>query len=921
MRNAYLTRSRLVVEIPKGMARPPFGVNEDDVWEVPPNFDFISEAIWRLATMNSVEARGSQEVVFPLVARAMELGATSVNDPTAEICLPDGTLAWCDGGPLYLWDDHDARVGERLVIPRLAIRQGALSPVRNRAVTGDLAPDQLAAVGDPTIRARIIAPAGSGKTRVLTERVRHLVGSGVPTGAIVLMAYNKRAEEEMRARTSDLADLEIRTIDSLVLAVVNGTRGFLESDDPRRLISETDVRGIISQLVKFPRRTNVDPVGPWMSALTQARLGLESPDDVEAAYGGDVEGFAEFYPLFRAHLRENSLADFNEIVLLSVERLLREPRVRLAAERKTEVLLVDEFQDLTPAHMLLLRLLAGPTLSVFAVGDDDQTIYGFNGASPEWLVDFSDHVPQAVHHALVVNYRCPAPVVVATTNLLSRNHFRVRKQIRPGPLNVRDPKSLVVEKTEDQADAVVDHVKSLLSSGAHPSDITVLSRVNVGLLPPLVALQMAGVPVNLRDSENLLGGSGIDAVLAWLRLATKPESFSSNDLILAARRPGRGIHPEIMKWLGKQRSLDQLRAMHEQLQEPAATKVGGFFEDLKRLQSEVKIGTTASALTLLNGRIGLGAVLASLDEGRSAGVRAANSDGVRSLMALARLHPEATTFETWMRQMLLMTQDAEGVALSSVHKVKGLEWPHVIVYDASEDVFPHRLSSDLEEERRVFHVAITRCQESLLITAEPSTPSIFLSEMDAPQSQPSVPISSTITRKPAPLTAPVKASRGSGRSLPRPSSRPPVVKASVGLRFRWSGYDCIVGEVNGFGAVVALGPNKITVEFGERVTVLGSYRTLAPDDGAVAAQTVEHKQNGPMSATPDLRDALKKWRREQALAEGAPAFVVFYDTTLDELCETLPQTTSELRWVKGFGPVKVEKYGDSVLAIISENLL
>jgi hypothetical protein len=361
--------------------------------------------------------------------------------------------------------------------------------------------------------------------------------------------------------------------------------------------------------------------------------------------------------------------------------------------------------------------------------------------------------------------------------------------------------------------------------------------------------------------------------------------------------------------------------MHEQLKEPAANKVGGFIEDLKRLQAEVTTGTTASALELLNGKIGLGAVLASLDEGRPAGVRAANSDGVRSLMALAQLHTEASTFETWMREMLSMTQDAEGVALSSVHKVKGLEWSHVIVFDASEDVFPHRLSIDLEEERRVFHVAISRCQKSLLITTEPSAPSIFLSEMQAPQSQPSVPNSSAVTRKSAPLTPSVNGSRGSGRSSPRLPSRPPVVKASVGLRFRWSGYDCTVGEVNGYGAVVALGPNNVTVEFGERVTVLGNYRTLAADDGAGAAQPVKQSQSGLVSANPGLRDSLKKWRREQALAEGAPAFVVFYDTTLDELCERLPQTTSELRRVKGFGPVKVEKYGDSVLAIISENLL
>ncbi len=146
------------------------------------------------------------------------------------------------------------------------------------------------------------------------------------------------------------------------------------------------------------------------------------------------------------------------------------------------------------------------------------------------------------------------------------------------------------------------------------------------------------------------------------------------------------------------------------------------------------------------------------------------------------------------------------------------------------------------------------------------------------------------------------------------------MKASVGLRFRWSGYDCTVGEVNGYGAVVALAPttSRSSSASGSRCW---ATRTLAADDGAGAAQPVKQSQSGLVSASPGLRDSLKKWRREQALAEGAPAFVVFYDTTLDELCKLLPQTTSELRRVKGFGPVKVEKYGDSVLAIISENLL
>src|ERR1035438_2788951 len=107
--------------------------------------------------------------------------------------------------------------------------------------------------------------------------------------------------------------------------------------------------------------------------------------------------------------------------------------------------------------MLLVRLLAGPALSVFAVGDDDQTICGFNGASPEWLVNFHEHVPHAAHHALEVNYRCPAPVVRAVSNLLSHNAFRVEKQVRPGPLNVTEPESLAVLKLENQTVEVTHH--------------------------------------------------------------------------------------------------------------------------------------------------------------------------------------------------------------------------------------------------------------------------------------------------------------------------------------------------------------------------------------------------------------------------------------------------------------------------------
>lgn len=223
---------------------------------------------------------------------------------------------------------------------------------------------------------------------MLTERARHVLRAGVPAESLLLVAFNKRAQEETRQRSAEGSLLQIQTLNALALGILNGTNGFQSRGTRLQTINERDVREILSNYVKFPRKTNTDPAAAWIDALTEVRLGLRSPRVVEREYGGDIEGFADFFPLYRQHLADHAQVDFDEQIYLAIQVLLREPKARLSAERRAEVLLVDEFQDLTPAPMLLLRLLAGPSLSIFAVGDDDQTIYGYSGATPEWLVQF-----------------------------------------------------------------------------------------------------------------------------------------------------------------------------------------------------------------------------------------------------------------------------------------------------------------------------------------------------------------------------------------------------------------------------------------------------------------------------------------------------------------------------------------------------
>ena len=159
------------------------------------------------------------------------------------------------------------------------------------------------------------------------------------------------------------------------------------------------MRRLLGGLISFPKRAETDPVAPWIEALGRVRLGLAAPSTVEAEMP-DVSDLDRVARSYRGQLAERGVVDFDEQVTGAIERLLADPAFRLRMQRFARVLLVDEFQDLTPAHMLLIRLLSGPAGAVFGVGDDDQTIYGYAGATPRWLVDFGSWFPGASMHSL-----------------------------------------------------------------------------------------------------------------------------------------------------------------------------------------------------------------------------------------------------------------------------------------------------------------------------------------------------------------------------------------------------------------------------------------------------------------------------------------------------------------------------------------
>ena len=884
-------------------------VDERRTFEVGPGHRFPFDELAAVLWSNAIDAR-STAGHWPIVDAAVALGArVSDSGDDGDVVAPDLGPIWLDGGPLR---HVDARVGADIsVVHAVQLEHGRWGVAEPNVTAAELAPDQLAAVTHSGGAARIIAPAGSGKTRVLTERARHLVDVWrLPPSAITLVAFNKRAQEEMRARTSDLSGVQVRTLNSIALAIVNGSPPFAAQPRTWRTIDEPDVRRVLQRFVSTPRRRNTDPMAPWIDALSLVRLGLVDPVEVEASYGGDVDGLADVYPQFRAALERDGAVDFDGQIDRAIEVLLTQPEARRVAQRANRVLLVDEFQDLTPAHLLLIRLLAAPGGAVFGVGDDDQTIYGYNGADPAWLIDYRRWFPGAGDHPLEVNYRCPAGVVEVADRLLRHNRRRVAKTIRAAS---EDPEGWSAGGGDDPVGATVDRVAEVLAAGAVANDVAVLTRVNATIAPVQVALAEAGVGFSGGVGTEFADRTAIRAALAWLRLA-RGSSFSDDDLDEALRRPSRSLHPRIAEWVREQRDVASLERLADRLtNERDAARVREFVGDIGALQRLAAGGaSTAIVVGHLLSTVGLGTAVSTLDASRRGMNRAAQGDDLTALAQLALLHPELATFERWLRDRLASRRDPDGVTLATVHRVKGQEWPHVVVHLADDDQFPHRLAEDDEEERRLFHVAITRASRSVRVVSGPS-PSPFIAELttEPPEVVAEAPLPSKLASSSSRSGAGGRAGRSGGKggrsSVDHPLLDRERIIAVPGVVLVDQGQEWTIVGLEPQAAVAERDGATRRFPVGAKVETAGRQRgALGPRPGEVDEASVR------------LFDLLRTFR--DRARDGKPAYTVFDDKTLAAIASALPGDLADLAQVKGVGPAKLEQYGDEVLALTASVL-
>jgi len=912
LHEAWDERRRVVIElgVPLEALRAP-EVERRPPYELDPGSTFERERLQFLVWANTYDARKDGDPIWWHGVRASRIGA-ALGGP-ADVLLPDGAPAWCDGGPRRPLEIGDGAS----VVHRDSIDGGLLTAARFRVPEAELAPDQLAAVAHPGGPARIIAPAGSGKTRVLTERIRHLLlDRGHEPQLVTAVAYNVMAAEQLRERTAGFRPT-IRTLNSLGLNVCS-RRG------EWRIAEEPFCREVLSSLVKTTRKVGTDPLAPYLDALATIRLGLVPPEKAED-FHPDAAGIAAAFPAYRDALHANGRLDFDEQIYKAVELLLADPDLRAEVRAEARTLLVDEFQDLTPAHLLLIRLVAGPAADVFGVGDDDQVIYGYAGADPGFLIDYRRYFPGAATYDLQVNYRCPPAVVDAARTLLGHNHRRIDKTISPAGHRAA-PDGLVVRglSTDDMGPATVEVVRQWAGEGVAYSDMAVLTRVNSSLLPVQLLLHEAGIPYRAAVGPWILERAGTAAALAYLRIAADPTRISRADLRATVRRPSRKISPKAIDMLARDAvtSLRSIRGLAEWLADKDvfvkdADRVETYAADLEALaQAMAKPGTTtADLLRFVRDTIGLGEAMDTLDASKGALDRSSNGDDLAALLQVAHLHPDAASFEAWLHQMLSAGRgpgggdgSAEpGVHLATVHRVKGREWPRVVVFGADAGLFPHRLSIDVEEERRIFHVGITRAKDQAVVLADTAGPSPFVEQLHRaapprPAIDPNDPNPFRKLTMPAPPAQPTRAGKSS-KAKAKAANGEPGFAATAGAEIT------LAGGLRATIREIRRGEVLVETNTGSTVVSLGS---------AIRA----NNENVRLVAPPERVDAaiaaLKGWRTALAKQEGKPPYVYLSDAHITDIAERDPDTLDRLARCKGIGPGKLDAYGEALLALLED---
>jgi len=588
----------------------------------------------------------------------------------------------------------------------------------------------------------ILAGAGSGKTRVITNRTAYMIQEkGVSPWNILAITFTNKAAEEMRQRIDDIVGYQS---ESIWVATFHSTcarilRRYIDrlGYDPSFTIYDTDdQKSVIKEIVKrFNINTKMTSERSLLSAISHAKDELVSPEEMslEAASDYGLQIYAKVYLEYQSVLRKNNALDFDDLLVKTVELFRNCPDILEGYQERFKYIMVDEYQDTNTAQFEFVRLLADKYKNICVVGDDDQSIYKFRGANIRNILDFEKHYPDALVIRLEQNYRSTGVILDAANAVIRNNYGRKEKTLWTDKDKGNRVHLRQFETGYEEAEFIASDIKSSVYKGeSQYGENAVLYRTNAQSRLLEEKFIMLGVPYRVVGGINFYSRREIKDILAYLKTIDNGLDDLSVKRIINVPKRGIGATTigKIEEYaLANELSLYDAMSMASSIPSlgKSASKILDFVTMIQVLRTKAKNIPLDDLVRELLDTTGY---IKALEEGddQDADDRIENIDEFINKAIAYEEDNEETTLTMFLQEVSLVAdidsvdRDDNRVLLMTLHSAKGLEFPRVYLSGLEEGLFPSymTISSDsddeLEEERRLCYVGITRAMDELVIS-------------------------------------------------------------------------------------------------------------------------------------------------------------------------------------------------------------
>lgn len=573
----------------------------------------------------------------------------------------------------------------------------------------------------------VLAGPGSGKTTVITHRIKRLLEQGVSPSGILVITFTKAAAQEMKTRFyglmgggKDAEAVSFGTFHSIFYRILRLAYGFSAGN----VVGEEEKRLYFRAFLESSD-LEVEDEGEFISSVIN-EISYVKGNQLELAHyysqNCPEEWFKKLYDGYGAMLRQKGKIDFDDMLILCYELFSERKDILSAWQRKFRYILVDEFQDINRLQYEIVKLLALPENNLFIVGDDDQSIYRFRGARPEIMLGFKKDYPDAREVLLAENYRSSREIVETSLRLISHNRVRFDKQLIPVHGAGRPVDLTIYENPLKETEDVARKLRQYAGAGYGYEDMAVLLRTSHGMGLLAEKLMEYNVPFVMRDAVPSLYSHWIAKdIFAYLALGGG--SRKRSDFYRIMNRPNRYFCRDAFE--SAEVSLDAVKAFYQDKDwmEERVCDLEGDIRAIGRLKP-------AAAVNYIRKAVGYDEYLKEYAEFRrlkpeelyeTADRLAESAAGFSSCAEwMEHIRQYEETLKEKGREAKENREKPVGVTLSTMHSAKGLEYRVVFVLDVNEGTVPHHkagLPADIEEERRLFYVALTRAKERLHICA------------------------------------------------------------------------------------------------------------------------------------------------------------------------------------------------------------